>query len=137
MDQATLIIVLVVIGVLVVGLLTLFYFVPLGLWIAALSSGVRVSIPTLIGMRLRRVNPNDVIRPLITAYKADLDLNLNFMEAHNLAGGDVERVVAALVSADRARIPLTWERATAIDLAGRDVLQAVVVHVEDRHWHRR
>lgn len=107
MDQATLIIVLVVLGVAVVGLLALFYFVPLGLWIAALSSGVRVSIPTLVGMRLRRVNPNDVIRPLITAHKADLDLNINFMEAHFLAGGDVQRVVQALVSADRARIPLT------------------------------
>lgn len=132
MDQATLIIVLVAIGVLLVGLLTLFYFVPLGLWIAALSSGVKVSIPTLVGMRLRRVNPNNVIRPLIIAYKADLDLNINFMEAHFLAGGDVERVVAALVSADRARIPLTWERATAIDLAGRDVLQAVQTSVNPR-----
>jgi uncharacterized protein YqfA (UPF0365 family) len=83
-------------------------------------------------MRLRRVNPNDVIRPMITAHKADIDLNLNFMEAHYLAGGDVERVVAALVSADRAQIPLTWERATAIDLAGRDVLLAVQTSVNPR-----
>jgi uncharacterized protein YqfA (UPF0365 family) len=132
MDQATLIIVLVILAVAVAGLLALFYFVPLGLWVAALSSGVRVSIPTLIGMRLRRVNPNDVIRPMITAHKADIDLNLNFMEAHYLAGGDVERVVAALVSADRAQIPLTWERATAIDLAGRDVLLAVQTSVNPR-----
>ena len=132
MDQATLIIVLVVLAVAVVGLLALFYFVPLGLWIAALSSGVRVSIPTLIGMRLRRVNPDGVIRPMITAYKAGIELNLNFMEAHYLAGGDVERVVAALVSADRASIPLTWERATAIDLAGRDVLLAVQTSVNPR-----
>ena len=132
MEQTTLILVLVILGVVIVGLLSLFYFVPLGLWIAALSSGVRVSIPTLVGMRLRRVSPPGVIRPLITAYKAGLDLNLNYMEAHYLAGGDVERVVAALVSADRAQIPLSWERATAIDLAGRDVLQAVQTSVNPR-----
>ncbi|MEX2598252.1 MAG: flotillin-like protein FloA, partial [Dehalococcoidia bacterium] len=106
--------------------------VPMGLWIAAISSGVKVSIPTLIGMRLRRVSPGGVVRPLITAYKAGLDLNINYMEAHFLAGGNLDRVVAALVSADRAGIALTWERATAIDLAGRDVLLAVQTSVNPR-----
>ncbi|MBM3940545.1 MAG: UPF0365 family protein [SAR202 cluster bacterium] len=132
MDTTLLVILLVLLGILVLFFYVIFYFVPVGLWIAAISSGVRVSIPTLIGMRLRRVNPNAVVRPLITAYKAGLDLNLNYMEAHFLAGGDVGRVVAALVSADRARIPLTWERATAIDLAGRDVLLAVQTSVNPR-----
>jgi uncharacterized protein YqfA (UPF0365 family) len=132
MEQATLIFVAIFLVALVAGILLILYFVPIGLWIAAISSGVKVSIPTLIGMRLRRVNPPAVIRPLITAHKAGLNLDLNFMEAHFLAGGNVERVVAALISADRARIPLSWERATAIDLAGRDVLQAVQTSVNPR-----
>jgi uncharacterized protein YqfA (UPF0365 family) len=83
-------------------------------------------------MRLRKVNPADIIRPLISATKAGLTLDLAQMEAHLLAGGDVERVVAALISADRADITLPWQRATAIDLAGRDVLQAVQVSVNPK-----
>ncbi len=109
-----------------------FYFVPLGLWITAIFSGVRVGIGTLIGMRLRKVNPGAIIRPLISATKAGLDLNTNQMEAHHLAGGDVGRVVTALISADRANIELPWRRATAIDLAGRDVLEAVQVSVNPK-----
>ena len=120
------------IGVIVVAILFLFlffYFVPLGLWITALFSGVHVGIGTLIGMRLRKVSPASIVRPLISATKAGLELNTNQMEAHHLAGGDVGRVVTALISADRANIDLPWRRATAIDLAGRDVLQAVQVSV--------
>jgi uncharacterized protein YqfA (UPF0365 family) len=113
-------------------LVAFFYFVPVGLWITAIFSGVRVSIATLIGMRLRKVNPAEIIRPLISATKADLDLNVNQMEAHYLAGGNVARVVTALISADRANIELTWRRATAIDLAGRDVLEAVQVSVNPK-----
>ncbi len=109
-----------------------FYFVPLCLWITAIFSGVRVGIGTLIGMRLRKVNPGAIIRPLISATKAGLDLNPNQMEAHHLAGGDVGRVVTALISADRANIELPWRRATAIDLAGRDVLEAVQVSVNPK-----
>jgi uncharacterized protein YqfA (UPF0365 family) len=112
--------------------LAFFYFVPLGLWITAIFSGVRVGIGTLIGMRLRKVNPSDIIRPLISATKAGLELDIGQMEAHYLAGGNVGRVVAALISADRASIELPWRRATAIDLAGRDVLEAVRVSVNPK-----
>jgi uncharacterized protein YqfA (UPF0365 family) len=123
-------------GVALVGailfLLLFFYFVPLGLWITALFSGVHVGIGTLIGMRLRKVNPGAIVRPLISATKAGLELNTNQMEAHHLAGGNVGRVVTALISADRANIELPWQRATAIDLAGRDVLEAVQVSVNPK-----
>ena len=108
------------------------YFVPVGLWITALFSGVRVGMGTLIGMRLRKVNPADIVRPLISATKAGLDLDIGQMEAHYLAGGNVSRVVTALISADRANIELPWKRATAIDLAGRDVLEAVQVSVNPK-----
>ena len=117
----------------VLALLTLLlYFVPVGLWITALFSGVRVGMGTLIGMRLRKVNPADIVRPLISATKAGLDLDIGQMEAHTLAGGNVSRVVTALISADRANIELPWKRATAIDLAGRDVLEAVQVSVNPK-----
>jgi uncharacterized protein YqfA (UPF0365 family) len=119
-------------GVLVVILFFFFYFVPIGLWITAIFSGVKVSIGTLIGMRLRKVPPADIIRPLISANKAGLELDLGQMEAHYLAGGNVSRVVTALISADRANIDLPWKRATAIDLAGRDVLEAVQVSVNPK-----
>jgi uncharacterized protein YqfA (UPF0365 family) len=118
--------------VILIGLVILFYFVPLGLWITAIFSGVRVSIGTLIGMRLRKVPPADIIRPLISATKAGLELDVGQMEAHYLAGGKVGRVVTALISADRANIELPWKRATAIDLAGRDVLEAVQVSVNPK-----
>jgi uncharacterized protein YqfA (UPF0365 family) len=126
-------IVLIVVGALVVVLGGLFfYFVPLGLWVTAIFSGVKVRIGTLIGMRLRKVVPSAIIRPLISATKAEIDLEIGQMEAHFLAGGDVNRVVTALISADRANIPLPWKRATAIDLAGRDVLQAVQMSVNPK-----
>jgi uncharacterized protein YqfA (UPF0365 family) len=108
------------------------HFVPVGLWVTAIFSGVRVGLGTLIGMRLRKVNPGDIVRPLISATKAGLDLDVNQMEAHYLAGGNVGRVVTALISADRANIDLPWKRATAIDLAGRDVLEAVQVSVNPK-----
>jgi len=127
---------LITLGIVVVLALVLvlffLYFVPVGLWIAALFSGVRVGIGTLVGMRLRKVNPNDIVRPYISASKAGLDLDLGQMEAHHLAGGNVGRVVQALISADRANIDLPWKRATAIDLAGRDVLEAVQVSVNPK-----
>ncbi len=121
----------VVVAILVV-LSFLLYFVPVGLWITALFSGVHVGMGTLIGMRLRKVNPSDIVRPLISATKAGLDLDIGQMEAHSLAGGNVGRVVTALISADRATIELPWKRATAIDLAGRDVLEAVQVSVNPK-----
>ncbi len=124
---------LIVTLVIVLGLIGLFfYFVPLGLWVTAVFSGSRVSLGTLIGMRLRKVNPADIVRPYISAVKAGLNLNVSQMEAHYLAGGNVGRVVQALISADRANIELPWKRATAIDLAGRDVLEAVQVSVNPK-----
>src|SRR5918992_619659 len=115
-----------------VFVLLFFYFVPVGLWITAIFSGVRVGLGTLIGMRLRKVPAGDIVRPLISATKAGMDLDVNQMEAHYLAGGNVGRVVQALISADRAAIDLPWKRATAIDLAGRDVLEAVQVSVNPK-----
>ena len=114
----------------VVGLIL--YFVPVGLWITALFSGVRVGIGTLIGMRLRKVVPSAIVHPLISATKAGIELDIHQMEAHYLAGGRVGQVVTALISADRANIELPWKRATAIDLAGRDVLEAVQVSVNPK-----
>ena len=122
----------VVIGLVLLLVIFFFYFVPVGLWITAIFSGARVSLGTLIGMRLRKVNPADIVRPYISATKANLDLDIGEMEAHHLAGGNVGRVVTALISADRAAIDLPWKRATAIDLAGRDVLVAVQVSVNPK-----
>ncbi|WP_054950029.1 flotillin-like protein FloA [Numidum massiliense] len=110
----------------------LFTFVPVRLWISALASGVKVGIFTLIGMRLRRISPARIINPLIKASKAGLDITINQLETHYLAGGNVDRVVDALVAAQRADIDLPFMRAAAIDLAGRDVLQAVQMSVNPR-----
>jgi len=124
---------LIVIGAAVLLVLILFfYFVPIGLWITAIFSGVKVRIGTLIGMRLRKVTPAAIVRPLISATKAEIDLDIGQMEAHYLAGGDVTRVVNALISADRANIELPWKRAAAIDLAGRNVLEAVQMSVNPK-----
>jgi uncharacterized protein YqfA (UPF0365 family) len=122
----------VIAAVAVLLLSLILYFIPVGLWITAIFSGVRVRIATLIGMRLRKVPPGQIIRPLISATKAEIELQIGQMEAHFLAGGDVGRVVDALISADRANIELPWKRATAIDLAGRDVLQAVQMSVNPK-----
>ena len=123
------------VGIIVVSIILLafiLYMVPVGLWLSALFSGVRVGIGQLIGMRLRRVPPRAIVEPMISSLKAGLSLDTNQMEAHFLAGGNVGRVVQALISADRANIDLQWQRATAIDLAGRDVLDAVQVSVNPR-----
>ena len=115
-----------------VGLAILSYFVPLGLWIAAFSSGASVSIFTLIAMRLRRVPPSIIVKPRISAVKAGLNVSVDELEAHFLAGGNVERVVNALISADKANIKLSFTQATAIDLAGRNVLEAVQMSVNPK-----
>lgn len=117
----------------IVFLLTMFFsFVPLALWISALAANVKVGIFTLIGMRLRRVVPSRVIIPLIMASKAGVDISINKLEAHYLAGGNVEKVVNSIIAAQRANIPLEFERAAAIDLAGRDVLEAVQMSVNPK-----
>ncbi|OQX96732.1 hypothetical protein B6I21_00130 [candidate division KSB1 bacterium 4572_119] len=130
--SATALVVLVVIGIIV--FLSLFtYFVPIGLWITAYFSGVRVKIlRDLVGMRLRKVPPHLIIRPMISATKAGIQVDINKMEAHYLAGGNVDRVVNALISADKANINLSFERSTAIDLAGRDVFEAVKLSVNPK-----
>jgi uncharacterized protein YqfA (UPF0365 family) len=117
----------------IILILLFFYFVPVGLWITAYFSGVKVRIfKDLIGMRLRKVPPVKIIRPKIAATKAGIDVEVDKMEAHFLAGGNVQNVINALISADKANINLTFERATAIDLAGRDVLEAVKVSVNPK-----
>jgi uncharacterized protein YqfA (UPF0365 family) len=116
----------------VVLLMVMARFIPLGLWITAFASGVRLSFWNLFGMRFRQVNPREIVLPLITATKAGLNLSVNELEAHFLAGGNVKRVVQALVSADKANIDLTFQQAAAIDLAGRDVLEAVETSVNPK-----
>ncbi|SHN11196.1 flotillin-like protein FloA [Gracilibacillus kekensis] len=123
---------IIIIGLIVIAVAILFTFIPVMLWISALAAGVRVSIFTLVGMRLRRVVPSRVINPLIKAHKAGLDVNTNQLESHFLAGGNVDRVVNALIAAQRANIELSFERCAAIDLAGRDVLEAVQMSVNPK-----
>jgi uncharacterized protein YqfA (UPF0365 family) len=124
------VLILIVIGLILLAILLT--IVPVMLWISALAAGVRVSIFTLIGMRLRRVIPSRVINPLIKASKAGLNVTTNQLESHYLAGGNVDRVVNALIAAHRANIELSFERAAVIDLAGRDVLQAVQMSVNPK-----
>lgn len=116
----------------IIVLAIFFTLVPVTLWISALAAGVRVSILTLIGMRLRRVIPNRIVIPLIKAHKAGLNVEISQLESHYLAGGNVDRVVNALIAAHRANIDLSFERAAAIDLAGRDVLEAVQMSVNPK-----
>ncbi|QUW23834.1 flotillin-like protein FloA [Sporosarcina sp. Marseille-Q4063] len=121
-----------VVFVVIILLAIFFTLVPVTLWISAMAAGVRVSIFTLIGMRLRRVIPNRIVIPLIKAHKAGLDVGISQLESHYLAGGNVDRVVNALIAAHRANIELPFERAAAIDLAGRDVLDAVQMSVNPK-----
>ncbi|MCD1261577.1 flotillin-like protein FloA [Paenibacillus athensensis] len=120
------------VALILIALVVLLSIVPVMLWISALASGVRISIITLIAMRLRRVVPSRIVNPMIKATKAGLELSINQLESHYLAGGDVDRVVNALIAAHRANIHLEFERAAAIDLAGRDVLMAVQMSVNPR-----
>ncbi|MDR2006965.1 MAG: flotillin-like protein FloA [Acidaminococcales bacterium] len=122
-----------VIIILAIVALSLFlHFVPLGLWISAISAGAHVGIVNLVGMRLRRVSPTQIVLPLIKANKAGLDVNTDQLEAHYLAGGNVDKVIDALIAAHRAQISLTLQRAFAIDLAGRNVLEAVQMSVNPK-----
>ncbi len=107
-------------------------FIPVALWIRAMASGVHVSFLTLFGMRFRKVAPAAIVDPLITARKAGLAITIDELEIHFLSGGNVQRVVNALISADKAQIPLSFKQATAIDLAGRDVFEAVQVSVNPK-----
>lgn len=120
---------IVILGLVLLLVVLFFAFVPVGLWISAIASGVKIGILDLIGMRLRRVAPARIVLPMIKATKAGITAKLNQLEAHYLAGGDVNSVVNALIAAERAQINLTFEQASAIDLAGRDVFEAVKMSV--------
>lgn len=123
---------LVIVGAFAIAV-TFLYFVPLRLWLTAYFSGVQVQLlRDLVGMRLRNVPPQAIVKPLITAHKAGLSVRIDQLEAHYMAGGNVQRVVNALISADKASIDLRFEQATAIDLAGRDVFEAVQVSVNPK-----
>ncbi|MBN3519971.1 flotillin-like protein FloA [Algoriphagus lutimaris] len=119
----------------VAGIILLFiflYFVPVNLWITAQFSNVRVGLLELVGMRIRKVPPSVIVNSLITATKAGLELTTNDLETHYLAGGNVPNVIRALISADKANINLSFKQATAIDLAGRDVFEAVQISVNPK-----
>jgi len=120
------------VGVIALLVILFFRFVPVGLWISSLAANVKVSIFNLIGMRLRRVVPSRIVLPLIKSTKAGLSLSVNQLEAHHLAGGNVNGVVDALIAAERAGIELPFEKAAAIDLAGRDVFEAVKMSVNPK-----
>ncbi|MBS4750775.1 flotillin-like protein FloA [Granulicatella sp. zg-ZJ] len=123
---------IIIVAVFVVALSIFLTFVPLGLWVTAHFSGVKVSVMTLVGMRLRRVAPHRIIQPMIKATKAGLNISIDKLEAHYLAGGDVNMVIDALIAAQRANIDLEFEQAAAIDLAGRNVFEAVQVSVNPK-----
>ncbi len=124
---------LIIILLILFGVIMLLYFVPVRLWITAIFSGVHLKLfRDLVGMRLRRVPPDRIVKPLITAHKAGIPSETPKLEAHFLAGGNVQQVINALISADKADIDLPFERATAIDLAGRDVFEAVQVSVNPK-----
>lgn len=117
---------------LIIVIVLFFSFVPVGLWISAIAAGVDVGLITLIGMRLRRVAPARIMLPFIKAQKGGVETTIDKLEAHFLAGGNVDNVVDALIAAHRADIALTFERAAAIDLAGRNVLEAVQMSVNPK-----
>lgn len=126
MEIGALVLLIAAIGV---GMYILFVFIPVALWFSALLSGVRISLIQLVFMRWRKVPPKVIVSALIESTKAGLDLNRDELEAHFLAGGHVSQVTHALVSASKANIDLTFKMATAIDLAGRDVYEAVQMSV--------
>jgi uncharacterized protein YqfA (UPF0365 family) len=116
----------------IIFLFTFLYFVPLGLWFSAQLSRVRISLIQLVFMRFRKVPPQVIVKAMINSTKAGLSLTRDELEAHFLAGGNVINVVNALISADKANIELDFKSATAIDLAGRDVFQAVQMSVNPK-----
>ncbi len=124
-------IMLIVFGFIVIIIIASFIlsYVPIGLWISAAAAGVKINIFSLVGMRLRRVRPDKIIGPLIKGNKAGLDITANQLESHLLSGGRVDNVVDAIIAAHRANLELSFERAAAIDLAGRNVFEAVRMSV--------
>jgi uncharacterized protein YqfA (UPF0365 family) len=121
-----------IIAMAIIFLVLFFYYIPVGLWITAMVSGVRISVGQLFAMRLRKVPPTLIVNALINATKAGLNITRTDLETHFMAGGNVNNVIRALISADKASIPLSFKLATAIDLAGRDVSDAVQLSVNPR-----
>ena len=121
-----------VLGGIVVLFLLFFIFQFVGLWIQALVSGAPVRLIDLIMMKFRKVNAREIVYNRISAKKAGINIPSDELESHFLAGGRVTNVVRAMIAADRAKIALTWEGATAIDLAGRDILEAVKTSVDPK-----
>ncbi|MCU0390582.1 MAG: flotillin-like protein FloA, partial [Thermoflexibacter sp.] len=115
-----------------IALFVFLHFVPVNLWITALFSGVRVGLFDLVFMRIRKVPPRLIVDSMITSTKAGLNITLSDLETHYLAGGHVPSVIKALISAEKANIDLSFKQAAAIDLAGRDVFDAVQISVNPR-----
>ncbi len=120
---------IIIAALIIVALLVFFTVIPVGMWISAVASGVKISIFSLVGMKIRRVKPAKIVSPMIKATKAGIKVRTNELEAHYLAGGNVDDVVNALIAAERAGMDLTFEQASAIDLAGRNVFEAVKMSV--------
>lgn len=123
---------LIVVALVIIGFFILMYFVPLNLWITAVFSGVKVGLFDLVFMRIRKVPPRIIVESLITATKSGLQVTPSELETHFLAGGNVRSVIKALISAHMANIPLSFQQAAAIDLAGRDVFEAVQISVNPK-----
>ena len=119
----------ILVGLGIIALSVFFTFVPLNLWITAISSGVRIGLFDLVFMRIRKVPPRLIVESMITATQAGLNVAVRDLETHHLAGGNVASVIKALISADKANIQLSFKQAVAIDLAGRDVFEAVQISV--------
>lgn len=126
------VLVLVIIAAVIAFFAILLSLVPIGLWISAIAAGVKVGLMSLVGMKFRRVEPAKIVNPLIKSIKAGLNVTINQLETHYLAGGNVNKVADALIAAQKARIQLSFETAAAIDLAGRDVLEAVKMSVNPK-----
>ena len=116
-------------AIIIIALMVFLTVIPVGMWISAVASGVKISIFSLVGMKIRRVKPSKIVAPMIKATKAGIKVKTNELEAHYLAGGNVDNVVNALIAAERAGMDLTFEQASAIDLAGRNVFEAVKMSV--------
>ena len=117
--------------IIIIFLILFFYIIPIGLWITALAARVKIGLGSLVGMRLRKIPPSLIVNALINAQKAGLDISSSMLETHYMAGGNESRVVNALIASDKASIPLTFQQATAIDLAGRLRLGKLIVMWDD------
>jgi uncharacterized protein YqfA (UPF0365 family) len=111
-------------GIIIFIILVLFWLLPIPLWLSAKFANVEISLFQLLFMRFRRVPPTTIVNAMVTSHKAGIPIERDMLEAHYLAGGNVDRVIRALISADKANIELDFRAATAIDLAGRDVLRS-------------